>query len=121
MEPVKDILRRRGSAMIGSETSAAEREETMLITPAGTPASIIVCTKYCMVSGVSFAGLIITVLPAASAGAILRVAMDSGKFHGVIRRHGPIGLCTVTIRLPFAGYWLVWPKKWFASSENHSR
>ena len=34
-----------------------------------------------------------TVQPAASAGAILRVAIASGKFHGVMRKHGPTGCC----------------------------
>ena len=45
-----------------------------------------------VVIGVSSAGLITTVHPAASAGAILRVAMAMGKFQGVISRrrtHGP--------------------------------
>ena len=41
--------------------------------------------KYSVVSGVSAAGLITTVQPAASAGPTFRVAMASGKFHGVIR------------------------------------
>ena len=41
------------------------------------------------------------VQPAATAGATLRVAMASGKFHGVISRHGPTGLWDTNIlRLP---------------------
>ena len=41
------------------------------------------------------AGLNTMVQPAAMAGAILRVAMASGKFQGVISRHGPTGFfCT---------------------------
>jgi hypothetical protein len=34
----------------------------------------------------------------ASAGAILRVAIASGKFHGVIRKHGPTGCCETIMR-----------------------
>ena len=52
-----------------------------------------------MVNGVSAAGLTTTVQPAARAGAILRVAIASGKFHGVMRKHGPTG-CWVTIMRP---------------------
>ena len=40
----------------------------------------------------------ITGQPAASAGAILRVAMASGKFQGVIRYAGPTGRWETTIR-----------------------
>ena len=42
--------------------------------------------------------------PAATAGAILRVAIASGKFHGVISRHGPTGWCIVSRRaVPLGG------------------
>ncbi len=50
-------------------------------------------------SGVSLAGLRITVHPAASAGPILRVAIAAGKFHGVTRTQIPTGWCRTTIRL----------------------
>jgi hypothetical protein len=43
------------------------------------------------VSGVSLAGFKIHVHPAASAGAILRVAIAAGKFHGVMRTDTPTG------------------------------
>ena len=49
-------------------------------------------------SGVSVAGLMTTVQPAASAGAIFRVAIASGKFHGVMKKHGPTGRCVTIIR-----------------------
>jgi len=52
-----------------------------------------VCAKYCAVRGVSRAGLRIIVHPAAIAAPALRVAIASGKFHGVMSRHGPTGLC----------------------------
>ena len=87
--------------MIGPDTLEAEAEHTTLRTPAGIPASIINLVKYCEVSGVKRAGLRIMVQPAATAGATLRVAMASGKFHGVIKRHGPTGLWdTIILRLP---------------------
>ena len=101
VEPVKDTLRRRGSAMIGSETLDADLEDTTFSTPAGIPASIMSLAKNCEVRGVRRAGLRIMVQPAATAGATLRVAMASGKFHGVISRHGPTGLWDTNIlRLP---------------------
>ena len=56
---------------------------------AGSPTSSSSFAKYSVVSGVSSAGLTTTVQPAASAGAILRVAIASGKFHGVMKKHGP--------------------------------
>jgi hypothetical protein len=43
------------------------------------------------VSGVCWAGLRTTVLPAASAGAIFQAAIRIGKFHGVIDPMTPIG------------------------------
>ena len=52
-----------------------------------------------MVSGVRPAGLTTIVQPAAMAGAILRVPMASGKFQGVIIRHGPTGCFSVSRRV----------------------
>jgi hypothetical protein len=43
------------------------------------------------VSEVRLADFKTMVHPAATAGAILRVAMASGKFHGVVSRQGPTG------------------------------
>ena len=85
VEPVKDNFRSRGSAMIASDTGPDAVVVTTFTTPAGTPASASSDTKRFVVSGVSDAGFTTTVQPAASAGATLRVAMASGKFHGVIR------------------------------------
>ncbi len=53
------------------------------------------------VSGDHSAGLRITVLPAASAGATFQVASISGAFHGVISTQGPAGSQLT---------WLVWPR-----------
>lgn len=64
-------------------------------TPSGSPAALHSWASSSMVRGVSPAGFTIMVHPAASAGPILRVPMASGKFHGVMARHGPTGcLCT---------------------------
>ena len=62
-----------------------------LRTPAGRPASRNVLASSKVVNGVAEAGRITTVHPAARAGAILRVAIANGKFHGVMNRHGPTG------------------------------
>ena len=57
-----------------------------------------------VVNGVCFAGLTTIVQPAAIAGAILRVAIASGKFQGVMRMHGPIGWRRVSTR-PVPSAW----------------
>lgn len=97
VEPVKDTFRNRASFIRGPEMDEADDDDTTFSTPAGRPASVITCAKSCEVSGVSFAGLSTMVHPAATAGATLRVAMASGKFHGVISRQGPTGLCWTRI------------------------
>ena len=98
VEPVKLSLRRRLSAMIGAETSPEVEVVMTFSTPAGSPASSSRRAKYRVVSGVSSAGLTIAVQPAAMAGAILRVAMASGKFQGVMRNDGPTGRWVTIIR-----------------------
>ena len=60
-------------------------------------------------SGVSGAGLITIVQPAASAGAHLRVIMAFGKFHGVIQPTTPIGCRMVQPRDPGKGVEIVSP------------
>ncbi len=72
---------------------------TTLTTPGGTPASSRIATIASAVSGVSLAGLSTMVQPAASAGAILRVAIAAGKFHGVTRTQMPTGSCVTMIWL----------------------
>src|SRR3546814_15978373 len=84
--------------MICSETDPDADVVTTFTTPAGTPASSSSLTKNRVVSGVSDAGLITTVHQAASSGAILRVDMASGKFHGVMRHAGPTGGCVTLMR-----------------------
>ena len=93
----------------------------MLTTPAGTPASIRIAPIARAVSGVSDAGLRMTVQPAARAGPILRVAMAAGKFHGVTRTATPMGWRSTRIR--FAPEGAVWmsPMARTASSENQRK
>lgn len=90
--------------MIGSDTAPEVDVVNTFTTPAGTPASSSRRANASVVSGVSSAGLMTTVQPAASAGAILRVAIASGKFHGVIRKHGPTGCCDTIIRPVPSGF-----------------
>src|SRR5699024_8966474 len=87
VEPVKESLRSRGSARIGSETALEELEVTTLTTPSGNPASSSSATKSSAVSGVSCAGLTTPAQPAASAGASSRVAIASGQSHGQVGKH----------------------------------
>ena len=121
VEPVNDSLRSRGSAMIGSDTVRAVLVGMTLTTPAGTPASSSSWAKRRVVSGVSSAGFTTTVQPAASAGAILRVAIASGKFQGVMRKHGPTGCCDTIIRPVPSGLAPYRPVIRTASSENQRR
>ena len=61
------------------------------------PAAATASTTNRSESGVTLAGLMTTVQPAARAGAILRVAIASGKFHGVMAPQTPIG-CRIASR-----------------------
>ena len=62
-----------------------------LTTPGGSPASWQIWPRRMVVRGVSDAGLMTTVLPAASAGASFHEASRSGKLNGVIAATTPIG------------------------------
>ena len=62
-----------------------------LSTPGGSPASAAICASASAVSGVWLAGLMITVLPHASAGATFHDVSSSGKFHGTIAATTPTG------------------------------
>ena len=93
----------------------------MLSTPAGQAGLLERAASASMVSGVSSAGLTTIVQPAAMAGPILRVPMASGKFHGVMNRHGPTGFLIVSSRLPPAGACIQRPWMRTASSENQRK
>ena len=60
----------------------------------GSPASTNASARRAPISGVIGDGLNTTALPAARAGAILRLARLSGKFHGVITATTPTGSST---------------------------
>jgi len=92
----------------------------MLMVPAGKPASSARRTRASAVSGVSSAGLATTVQPAASAGAILRAIIASGKFQGVMAATTPTGSLTAISFLPRAGSGIRSPCVRVASSANHS-
>jgi hypothetical protein len=91
VEPVNDSLRMRPSRRSRSDTPGASLVVRTPSTPSGSPSPRRSSAKASDVSGVCGAGLRIAVQPAASAGAIFAVAIASGKFHGVMSRHGPTG------------------------------
>ncbi|CFO26651.1 Uncharacterised protein [Staphylococcus aureus] len=65
----------------------------------GNPASWASSTNLIVVNGVFTAGLQIMVQPAAKAGAIFRVIIAAGKFHGVIAPTTPTGNLSIIIFL----------------------
>ncbi len=121
VDPVKDSLRSRGSASSGSVSAAGSLVGTTLSTPGGRPASVNTSASSRAVNGVSSAGLSTIVQPAAMAGATLRAAIASGKFHGVTSRHGPTGLLVTSNRLRPSGAVVYRPEIRGASSENQRR
>ena len=63
----------------------------MFTTPGGRSASAMISASTRIDNGVVSAGLITTVFPAASAGAIFQAAISSGKFHGITWPATPSG------------------------------
>ncbi len=121
VEPVKESLRTRESASIAATSGPALAVHTTLTTPPGTPASRRMSAIANAVSGVSLAGLSTTVQPAASAGAILRVAIAAGKFQGVTRTLTPTGWRTTRMRLAPDGALVTEPSMRTASSANQRK
>ena len=121
VEPVKLTLRSRSSDCRVWLNSAVWLVVTTLSTPSGRPASASTAASASIVSGVWLAGLTTIVQPAATAGPILRVPIASGKFHGVMNRHGPTGFLIVSSRLPPAGACIQRPWMRTASSEYHRK
>ncbi len=82
-------------SMPGCSTSAWPTDEPGPVmtfsTPGGSPTSIAISPSAMAVSGVWLAGLRMTVLPHASAGATFHAASSSGKFHGTMAATTPIG------------------------------
>ena len=121
VDPVKEILRERGSRIIGRMTSSLLLVVTTLTTPAGRPACTRMSASARVDSGVSAAGLMTDVHPAAMAGPILRVPIAIGKFHGVMRMHGPTGCLATRKREPPAGAVMKPPSMRTASSANQRK
>ncbi len=119
VEPVKVSLRTTGLA-VSSPPIAAELPAMTLITPAGTPARSASSTMAKADRGVSVAGLITMLHPAANAGAALRAIMALGKFQGVMAATTPTGCLMHTIRLSEEGPGITSPSMRLASSPNHS-
>ncbi|MNY55593.1 hypothetical protein D3C86_1915820 [compost metagenome] len=89
-------------------------------TPGGNPARCASSAKARADNGVCSAGFTMTVQPAASAGATLRVIMATGKFHGVMAAQTPTGSCiTISLR-PDSNAGRSSPATRFASSAYHS-
>src|SRR6185503_11080502 len=66
-------------------------------TPGGSPHSLAYSANLSSDSDVFDAGLMTTVFPVASAGAIFQTASMSGKFHGVIAPTTPTGSRSVYV------------------------
>ena len=71
---------------------------TTLSTPSGSPASWQSSANLSAVSGVCDAGLMTTVLPAASAGASFQDDSRKGKFHGTMAPITPTGWRSVKVK-----------------------
>ena len=70
---------------------------TMLYTPAGTPASCMICENTMPLIGAISLGLSTMVQPAANAGATLHTIWLSGQFQGVIRATTPMPSLTMRV------------------------
>ena len=89
VSPVKATLATRGELASGLPASGPN-PVMIFITPAGST-SLIKSIKTKIPTGVCSAGFITTVQPAAMAGASFHVAINMGKFHGMICPTTPIG------------------------------
>ena len=90
VDPVKLIFLTLG--LVASSNDASRFfVGTRAMTSFGMPACSASFVRAAAVKGVSLGGLITTAQPAANAGAILRVIIAAGKFHGVMMPHTPTG------------------------------
>ncbi len=89
VSPVKAILRIRREEASGFPASAP-KPLTTFSTPGGSR-SAINSISIRIDDGVCSAGLSTTALPAANAGASFQVAINNGKFHGMICPTTPSG------------------------------
>ena len=75
----------------------------IFISPGGNPARSASTISAKADKGVALAGLTTTEQPAAIAGAIFRVSIALGKFHGVIQATTPTGCLITMTRLSLDG------------------
>src|SRR5262249_29263383 len=87
-EPVKD-MRLSPGCLDNASPAVVPKPGTTFTTPSGIPASLTSFVKKSVDNGVSSAGLMTTVLPAASAGDIPQPTNRNGKLHGKIKPHTP--------------------------------
>ena len=90
VEPVNDIMSTSGCVAMAVPT-VGPSPSTRLKTPAGTPASCMICAQRWAFSGASSVGFNTIVQPAAMAGRTLQAIWLTGQFHGVIRPQTPSG------------------------------
>ena len=90
VEPVNAILSTSGCATRAAP-AVGPKPGTMLITPAGKPASSASSPIRSAVRGVCSAGLRTTVQPMASAGPHFQATISIGKFQGMICPATPTG------------------------------
>src|SRR5215831_5891459 len=89
-EPVKETALTAGFE-ISSSPIAEPEPVTILSTPFGRPASLRASTKRTVQSGANEAGLMTTLFPVMTAGAIFQAGMAIGKFQGVNSETTPKG------------------------------
>ena len=90
VDPVKAILSTSG-LVVSTSPILPPGPEMMLTTPGGNPHSSTIRASSIADNGVSDAGFSTMVLPVPSAGPSFQTAIISGKFHGMIDAHTPIG------------------------------
>ncbi|CAN7977987.1 unnamed protein product, partial [Ixodes persulcatus] len=104
-EPVKDTAATSGCSQRRRPTAGvvASDEGRTLRTPGGKPASSDSWARASADRGVSGAGLMTHVQPAASAAPIFLVIMALGKFHCTFVPSTPIGCLMKSISFPLTG------------------
>ena len=90
VEPVNATLSTSG-LVVSTSPITPPGPEMMFTTPGGNPTSSTIRASSSAFSGVSDAGFSTIVLPVASAGPSFHTAISSGKFHGMMEAHTPIG------------------------------
>lgn len=104
VEPVNTIFATPGCSTSASPVTSPRPGSTWKRC-SGIPASRASSARRSAVSGVVSAGLRMTALPAASAGARPHAAIGMGKFHGAITPMTPRGSRKVTSMPPATGIW----------------